>query len=332
MRFLKIVVLAGVLFGVSCSSNPTVNEDPKVPPDLKALNERIAKDSTIAENFYDRSQYYFKQQDISFAVKDIQKAISLDSTKAKYHLAMGDYHFAMNKTSITIQCLRKAATLEPGNKDVLLKLGELFYIVMKYDSAIYYVNKSLSIEEINPPAHFQKGMILKESGDTANAILSFQAAIDQDQKYYDAYIQLGMLHERKGNNISLGYFDNALQIKPKSTEARYFKAMYFQDRGKFKEAMELYDEILKIDSAHVNAWYNKGFLVFEGEKDYRLAHKWFDRAYQLDPNYSNAIYMRGLCNERMGDRQKAAKDYNATLVLEPGHVQALEGLKRLKLK
>lgn len=313
----------------SCSGDPSTG-DPNIPADLKGLNERIAKDSLDPDLYYDRSQYYFRNQDISNAIRDIQKAIGLDSTQARYHVAMGDFHFAINKTSVTIQCLRKAAALNPADKDVLLKLGELFYIVMKYDSAVFYVNRSLALEEVNPPAHFQKGMILKESGDTANALLSFQTAVDQDQKYYEAWIQLGMLHERKGNNVALGYFDNAIRLRPNSTEAHYFKGMYFQSRALNKEALQEYDAILSIDSSHVNAWYNKGYLMFEGGKEYKLARRYFDRAYQLDPQYANAIFMRGLCNEKLGENQAAAKDYNAALILAPGHEQAMAGLKRLK--
>ncbi len=306
--------------------------DPNVPADLKLLNDNIAKDSLNPEYFYSRSQYFFKTQDVGSAIRDVQRALKLDSTKAKYHLAMGDYHFAINKTSVTIESLRRAAKLEPENKEILLKLGELFYIVMKYDSAIFYVNRSLSMEETNPKAHFQKGMILKESGDTANAILSFQTAVDQDQKYYEAYVQLGMLHERKGNNISLGYFDNAVNLRPKSTEARYFRAMYFQNRSAFPEAVKEYDEILKIDSNHVFAWYNIGYITFSQDKNYKRAKQIFDRAYQLDPNYTSAIYMRGLCNEKLGEMQAAAKDYNAALVLSPGYEKAMDGLKRLGKK
>lgn len=329
---LRIILSAIVyIFFCSCSQDP-VKEDPQIPPDLKALNERIAKDSMNAELYYDRSQFYFRMKDISPAVKDIQKALELDSSVAKYHVAMGDYHFAMNKTGITISSLRKAVALEPGDKDILLKLGELFYIVMKYDSAIYYVNKSIGVEETNPSAHFQKGMILKESGDTANALISFQTAVDQDQKYYEAYIQLGMLHEKKGNNISLGFFENASNLRPQSTEAIYFKAMYFQVRGAYPEAIAEYERLLKIDSAHVNTWYNLGYISIEKDKDYKKARRYFDRAYQLDPDYANAIYMRGLCNEKSGENQAAAKDYNAAIILMPDHAQAMEGLKRLKGK
>ncbi|MCC7302707.1 MAG: tetratricopeptide repeat protein [Bacteroidia bacterium] len=331
MKSLSFLLLALLLILFSCSGEQPADQT-NIPADLKALNERIAKDSLNAEFYYDRSQYYFKSQDAVNAVMDIRKAIQLDSAKTKYHLAMGDYHFAMNKTGVTIQCLRKAAVLEPSNNEILLKLGELFYIVMKYDSAVFYVNRSLALEETNPKAHFQKGMILKESGDTTNALISFQTAVDQDQNYYDAFIQLGMLHERMGNNISLGYFDNAVRILPNSTEARYFKAMYFQSRGKSKEAGDIYDEILKLDSAHVNSIYNKGFLLLEVEKNAGKALRWFDRAYQLDPHYADAIYMRGLCHEKTGDNQLAAKDYNAALILQPEHPQALEGLKRLKVK
>lgn len=318
----------------SCSGDDekiTATKD-SIPTDLKALNEGIKADSMNPELYYERSQYYFSKMQIDPAIYDIRRSIELDSTKVKYHLAMGDYHFAINKTRITIESLKRALRQEPENTEVLLKLGELYYIVQKYDTAVYYVNRSLSKESFNAKAHFQKGMILKEAGDTATAVLSFQTAVEQDPRYYDAYVQLGQLQAIRNNPLALGYLENAINLRPKSTEARYFRAMFYQNNKDFKRAKTEYDEILQNDSLNTFVWYNLGYLAFNGDKDFKTALKYFDKSFNLNPNYADAVYMRGLCHENLGEKQLAAKDYNAAIIISPNHEKAVEGLKRIKGK
>ncbi len=328
------VSILGCFLLTACSGDPdkTVKPDPNVPADLKSLNELIVKEPKNAEHYYNRSQYYFKKEEITPAIQDIQKALELDSNIAKYHVAMGDYHFVINQTKITITSLRKAVLLEPENTSVLLKLGELFYIVQKYDSAIFYVNRSLNLEPVNARANFQKGMILKEAGDTANAILAFQTAVDQDQKYYDAFIQLGRLHATQKNRIAIGYYDNALSLDPRSVEALYLRGVFLQTLNEYDKALENYTKLLLIDSTHVYTWYNLGYVEFTRNKDYKKAQKLFDKSFQLDPQYADAVYMRGICSEKLKDNQSAARDFNAAIIIYPGHEKALEGLKRLKGK
>jgi tetratricopeptide (TPR) repeat protein len=318
----------------SCSgdSEKIVEINDTIPTDLKALNERIAKDSNKAELYYERAQYFFAQRQIDPAIYDIKKAIVLDSTKVKYHLAMGDYHFAINKTRVTIESLKRALRQEPENTEVLLKLGELFYIVQKYDTAIYYVNRSLGKENFNSKAHFQKGMILKESGDTVNAVLAFQTSVEQDPKNYNAYVQLGQLQAIRNNPLALDYLENAINLNPKGTEARYFRAMFYQNNKDYKRAKAEYEEILKNDSLNTYVWFNLGYIAFNADKDYKAAQKYFDKSFNLNPNYADAVYMRGLCYESLGNKQLAAKDYNAAIIIRPDHDKAVEGLKRLKNK
>jgi tetratricopeptide (TPR) repeat protein len=242
--YLKAIPTAICFFFLFSCGDGEKKEKDTTPTDLKQLNAEIARDTMKSEPYYNRGMYHFKNGNAGEAVKDINKAIKLNSGEVKYHLALGDIHFAMNQTGVTIESLRKAHRLEPKNAEVLGKLGELFYIVRKYDSAIFYLNRSLEFESMNPKIHFQKGMVFKELGDTANAIQSFQTATEQNPEYYEPQVQLGWIHSKKGNGICLNYFDNAIRLKPKSIEARYLKGMFFQNKNDFSNAASTILDIL----------------------------------------------------------------------------------------
>ena len=74
-----------------------------------------------------------------------------------------------------------------------------------------------------------KGMNYKEIKDTAKAISSMQTAVEQDQTYYSAYIQLGILCAAQKNPLAVQYYKNAMRIQPNSTEAWYDLGKYYQD-------------------------------------------------------------------------------------------------------
>ncbi|MFK5173600.1 tetratricopeptide repeat protein, partial [Propionibacterium freudenreichii] len=74
-----------------------------------------------------------------------------------------------------------------------LKLSEIALLLKDYANSIKYANDALKIDVFNPTAYFLKGMTYKYGKDTNNAISSFQTAIEQDNQYYKAFVELGFL-------------------------------------------------------------------------------------------------------------------------------------------
>src|SRR6185369_1058886 len=146
------------------------------------------------------------------------------------------------------------------NVDAMLKLAELYFYVKKYDKSIEYINMALKINKYNAKAYFMKGMNYKEIKDTAKAISSMQTAVEQDQTYYNAYMQLGILNAAQKNPLAVQYYKNALRIQPNSTEAWYDIGKYYQDVMDWTQASEAYATLLKIDPKYKNAFYNLGVI------------------------------------------------------------------------
>jgi len=85
----------------------------------------------------------------------------------------------------------------PENTDGLLKLGELYFFVKQYENAFAKINQALKINENLAKAYYLKGNIYKEIGDTAKAISSLETAIEQDNKNYGAFLDLGLIYAAK---------------------------------------------------------------------------------------------------------------------------------------
>ncbi|MEP7264030.1 MAG: tetratricopeptide repeat protein [Bacteroidota bacterium] len=298
---------------------------------ITEITNLIAANPDNAELYYTRSQLYIEQRNFNDASKDIYKAIGIDSSKADYFIALSDVQLAANKPSQAKQSLEKSLSLQPDSKEGNMKLAELFFIARQYDEVFKHLNNILRKEINNPKAYMMKGMAYKELGDTAKAISSFQTAIEQDPKYYAPFMQLGVLFGEKKSPLAEQYFTGAVNVNPRSEEALYGRAMYYQEvKHDFDKAIQDYTSILQINPKNKNAHFNLGYIHYEYLKVRDQAVKHYTDAINVDPYYAEAIYNRGLAYEALGNIAAAKADYEQALKVRPGYELAIAGLERVK--
>lgn len=301
-------------------------------PELKAVNAELLNDPDNAALYYKRAQLYMANKDLQAAEGDAKRAIKIDSLKAEYFILLCDAYFMGNQTRLAKETLEHCLKINPASTDANLKLAELFFYVKKYPEAILYANNALKVNENLAKGYYLKGMCYKENGDTNNAISSFQTTVEQDNKYFDAYVELGLLMAAKKNKIAIEYYNNALRLNPKSTDVYYNIGKFFQDIGDTKMAVETYKKLLTIDPKEKNAIYNLGAIEFERNKKPAEAIKYFSDAIVIDPAYAEAYFARGVCYEELKDKKNAIADYQMALQLKPDYTFAIENLNRLEKK
>jgi tetratricopeptide (TPR) repeat protein len=298
-------------------------------PVLKAVNAELLKDPNNADLYHKRAAVYLDLRQHSAAVGDALRAIRLDSTRSDFYMTLVNAYFAQNKTRQAKDLLEIMESKFPENTETLLKLGELYYLVQQYQKGIEYVNKALKIDERLAKAYYIKGSIYRESGDTAKAVSSLQTAIEQDSKYEDAFIDLGIIFSARKNELGLEYYDNALRLNPSNENTRYARAKFLQDLGRYDEAINEYESMLSKNPSCENCLYNLGAIHLEIKKDNKSALQYFTKAIQVNPAYVEAYLARGFTYSRLKDKESAMADYKTCLKIEPNYEPALQGLKEL---
>lgn len=301
-------------------------------PELKAVNEKLKNDPNNAELYNERAKIYIRLKQLDAAIGDAQRSLKIDSTNANYHLTLVDAYFADNKTRQAKETLEIIAKKFPDNIEGLLKLGELFFLVRQYESALTQINKALKIDENMARAYYLKGSVFKEMGDTTKAISSMQTAIEQDNKYFDAFVDVGLLYAVKKNPLAFQYFDNALRLKPGNDNVMYAKAKLLQDMNKIPEAIAEYERMLAINKDNTMVLYNMGAIYLDRKKDAEKAADYFSKAIAVDPKYTEAYFARGVCYEVLKDISNAKADYNMCLQVTPNYEMAIEALNNLDKK
>ncbi len=298
-------------------------------PELAALNKKILDNPDDANLYNERAKIYLQHRQFEDAISDSKRSIRMDTSNADFYITEADIFFAANETRNAKDVLENVVKRFPENTDGLLKLGELYYFVKQYENAFAKINQALKVNENLAKGYYLKGSIYKEIGDTGKAISSLETAIEQDNKNYGAFLELGLIYGAKKNALAFEYYNNAISLNPTNVEALYAKAKLTQDMNQIKEAVVMYNQILKIDSFHVFSIYNLGAIEYGINNNPKLAIDYFTRAINANPKYAEAYYARGACYQELNDRNNASADYQMCLQLKPNYEPAVEGLNSL---
>lgn len=310
-------------------ASDTLKISDTLSPEIAKLNKQIKEDPENSELYNQRAILLCEKEKFDEAFADIRTALNLDSSKADYFLTLSDVYFAKGKINNCKNSIEKAMKLESENTDAMLKFAELQLYFKEYKSTLEYIDKALAIDKVNAKAYFMRGMAYKLSGDTAKAVSNFQTTVDQDPEYYHAYIQLGLLYATKHNKLAEDYYNNAIKQNPKSIEAHYNLAMFYQEDSLYDDAIEEYNKVLEIDPEYKLAHHNLGYINLVYLLEYKQAMIHFTKAIACDANYAEAYYNRGYSYELLGDYTDAKADYDKALEIRPNYEMPIKGLNRL---
>lgn len=294
------------------------------------ISEDIRKDPANADLFFRRSQLFFENQQIDEAINDLTIAIKLDSLAPDQYIRIAEYHLLKGNSGKAKDMLERCISLIPENTNALVGLAKIHLYVKQYDESMNVLLKAQKINEHLPDIYFIKGLIYKETFDTIRAIDNFQITVDKEPGCYEAYMILGDLYSKLKDKLAIDYFNNAKQLVPESIEAYYNSGMYYQDNGKYDQAIAEYKSIIQdIDSTFAYAHYNIGYVHMEYFKEYDKAIACLTRAITSDDQYAEAYHNRGYCYEQQKKFKQAREDYRKALDIIPNYQLSIDGLNRI---
>ena len=328
-----------VLFFVSCENSNSVdnNSETTIETDttlteeeraLKKINEQLKTDVNNTGLYLKRARLHQKYGDYNAAVNDLNRAIKIDSLIPEFYLLKAELLKGQDKYKEAKEALDKCMYVDNDNVQARVELGWLALYAFNHKQALDYADAALKRDMYNAEAYYLKGMIFLDKKDTVLAKSSFKTAVEQENDYYDAYIQLGVLYFYDKSNISEGYFKNALRIDPNSLEALYNIGLYYQERGEYEKAMEHYQNSIDIQP-YREPYFNMGYIHHEYLQEYEKAIEYYTKAINVEPKYLDAYFNRGLCYELIKDRKKAKADFQKVLEFNPTHTDAAKALERV---
>lgn len=161
-----------------------------------------------------------------------------------------------------------------------------------------------------------------------------KAAIDALNKAYsptsyEAVIRMGWLYYSLGDNPNAQkYYKSAIELMPKSIEARLGYVLPLANENKWDEIIKQYKDILAIDAMHPTVNYRMG-LIYYNRKDYNTAKTYLDNAIMVYPFDYDIVILTAWNNLMLGKKEPARSLFNKALLMSPNDVSATTGLSKI---
>lgn len=340
MRKRNLWILGVLLALFSCNGKtpPTSEPTPQKPQApvtiseaIMALTDSIQMDSTDAMLYLHRAQAYLAKDQVGAAMIDINKSLQLNPNNIDTYLLLANVYYMLGDEGNINVTLNRAAEIDPFDSRPLVKLAELNLLQQNYNLAGAYIDKALKVNAYNPKAYFVRGMYcIVAQQDTVNALKNFQLASEQDSYFYDPVEQICRIYAVQQPPYALDYIRKAQRQFPDHSTARYELALYLQDHGYPEEALMHYDTLLKQQPENYYVLYNVAYVNLEYLNDNEKALEYFDKALEINPEYTDAYYNKGLALERMGQYRQAEEIYKDILKSHPDYQLAISALNYIQ--
>ena len=118
-------------------------------------------------------------------------------------------------------------------------------------------------------------------------------------------------------------FDNVLKLDPENIDALINKGVAFRYLGQYEQSLAAYEKALEERPDDADIWYNKGIVLgYLGE--YENAITAFDKALQIDPRDSSTLNNKGVALLNLGRYSEAEVLFYEVLEIDPENEDALK--------
>lgn len=155
-------------------------------------------------------------------------------------------------------------------------------------------------------------------------------SVEQNPEDISAHLRLGELYLFRNQNLNLAKneFNYVISRDPKNAWAYYGRALsnFYQSsdqvRNDLEKALSLAGEAKLADFKFTGVYERLASYYYDNE-DYAQAIKNYDELLQLDPDYDEIHYLRGITFLNMGNTEAQEKEFLAQITKTPNHSASL---------
>lgn len=230
-----------------------------------------------------------------------------------------------------IHDLSKKVKEYPDSAGLRMKLINTYDSLKMYKEAIEQTDSLIKKDSANNGLWFTKAQLQEDNRDTAEAIQSYEKALDIYPSV-EAQLSLANLFAETKNEKALLICKNVMSMalgREADASCNFIAGVYFARIGDKKQALELFDKSINDNYTLMEAYMEKGFIYYES-KNYQQALQVFETALRVNKTYADAYYWKAKCNEAIGNKSEALVNYKRSLGLDKQLIEAADAIKRLE--
>lgn len=133
---------------------------------------------------------------------------------------------------------------------------------------------------------------------------------DKNTVLGDTYYEEGKYHE------AIEAYNEFLKLKPRHVKTIYNRGRSYEEIGEHEKAIEDYNEVLRLDARNTNA------LLSLGQEMYRIGEFqssvfYCEKVIEIEKNNPMAYYLLGRSNQKLGNLRVALNNYSFAINLDP---------------
>lgn len=163
----------------------------------------------------------------------------------------------------------------------------------------------------------------------AVVFVNIHSGFAQKNTQVEELINEGIEHiELEEYDLALQVFDNVLKIDPNNISALYYKSEIYLEQEKFNPALFYAEKVLEFEPKNIQALNNKG-EAFAGLGKYNEAHDSFDKVLEIDSTNIEALINKGKTYLKQGLDKIALDYFNKVLEIDVNNYEALKNVGQL---
>ena len=211
------------------------------------LNKAVEINSLDARPLVKLAELNLLQQNFNLAIGYVDKALGLSSYNPRAYFVKGVcYMAAKQDTASALKNFQLASEQDATFYDPVEQISRI-YAVQQPPYAMDYLRKAQRQFPDYPTARYELALYLQSHGEPEEALLHYDTLLMQRPDNYIVLFNKGYVNYvyLEDNEVALGYFSQALEVKPDYLDAKYNKGRVIEQMGDYAQAMEIYKEVLK---------------------------------------------------------------------------------------
>ena len=248
------------------------------------------------------------------------QALSPEEAKARFQQGEASYQSGMYHHSHEAFISTEAAGYQPMAS--LVNAGASLLAMRQSTQALPMLERATREPTATATAWYNYGLALYGAGRFDEAAKALQQSIQLEPENADAWTALGAAFMGKRlPGLAIDQFTRALALAPDNPTILADRAGAYLDATLYKEAHRDYQAVLALGDL-TTGHMGLGEVYLE-QKQCRPAEEHFTKAVELSPGNSLAYYNLGLVHRQCGNLDKAVEDFTRAAAFDPDFSEAL---------
>jgi tetratricopeptide (TPR) repeat protein len=331
-RFAKIagLLLSGMILIIRCGSEEAKSEFEELlnHPPFALYTDSIKMQPKNDSFYFRRAVLLNTNNQPTAALADFKKAWAL-SKKEPY--ALGVSNILLDKNDNAISFINEAIKELPKSTLLKITLAKAFNLQGKTIDALKVCNEILAGNPQQVDVIKIKAELLDKQGKGTEAITILEQAYQITPYDINLNYELAYRYAETKNPAVVRLCDSLSKVDTSNNHAEpaYYKGIYFSNIGDKQNAIIQFNIAIQQDYYYLNAHIEKGRVLYD-QKRYTEALKTFKLPNTISPDFADAWYWLGKCQEAMGNKEDAKLNYQRAYGLDKTFTEAKEAAESIK--